>query len=136
MSWLSKLFDKQSGSMQKDNLPIFPVWLEQQRNISVQDGLDLYIQQFMLLESVDLTSTTEKSIERHRKELAIMEAEVLLLKQCCNYYGEESMSPEFNDLLSTKTLALQMKKGSLEMKLKTERIIREAKERAASQHKT
>ncbi len=136
MSWLSKLFGKPSGSMPKDNQPMFPVWLEQQGNLSVQDGLDRYIEQFMSLESIDLTSSKQRTIEQRKKELAIIEAEVMLLEQCRTYYGEESMSPEFNDLLSTKKLGLQMTKDSLEMKLRTERIICEAKDRAVSQHQT
>ncbi len=124
MGWFSKLFGKSSEFTSKGNLPLFPIWLEQQGNISIQDGIDCYIKQFMSLEPLHLTYSKVKTIEQCQKEVATIEVEVMLLKQCQTFYGVESMSPDFNDLLSTKSLALQASKDLLEMKLSRERLVK------------
>ena len=136
MRWLTKLFTKQSGTKSENNQPMFPVWLEQQGNLSVQDGLDQYIDQFLSLEPIDLASSRSRTIEQRQKELAVMEAEVMLLEQCRSFYGQDSLSAEFNDLLSSKALALQAAKDSLEMKLGRERLVSEALERIKSKEQS
>ncbi len=132
MNWFTELFAKHSGSGSEDNQPTFPVWLKQQGNLSVQDGLDQYIEQFMSLEPIDLSSSRPMTIEQRKKEVSVMEAEVMLLEQCRSFYGKDSLSSEFNDLLSSKALALQAAKDLLEMKLSRERLVSEAMERAKS----
>lgn len=139
MGWLAKLFghrDESPRTRSDSKLPSFPIWLEQQGSISVQDGLDRYIDQFMSLEPVDLTSPQPTTIEERTRDVSMQRAEVALLEQCCTYYGEDSMSPEFKELLATKKLGLQMAEDSLEMKLKGQRIIQEATERAASSQRS
>jgi hypothetical protein len=110
----------------------FPFWLSQQENISVQDGLDRYIAQFMGLEPSTRSGTSPRSIEEITRDVTIQRAEVSLLEDCESFYGKDSMSPEFNNLLSTKRLALTMAEDLLEMKLESQRAIREAQVRVAS----
>ncbi len=125
MSWFSKLFGgpKQSSDARRQEEPQkFPAWLQQQSDdISIQDALDKYIDTYIPVEQIDDVP----------KDLAKQRVEIALLEQLATKYGE-SVSPEFNDLLFHKKIALQMGEDGFQMKCKSQKAIREAMRRANS----
>lgn len=125
MSWFSMFFGglKQSSEARQPEKPqAFPAWLHQQGDdVSIQDALDEYINTHISFEQIDDV----------QMDLARQRAEVELLEQLATKYGE-SVSPEFNDLLSNKKFVLEKREDLIQMKCESQKAIQEAVRRTNS----
>jgi len=136
MGWISRFFgmrDRPHISASNHEYPLFPVWLKQQGDISVQEGLDRYIDHYVSVAvPIGPLGSQPRTLNEIRFAVARQSTEITLLEQCREYYGASAMSPEFDELFSTKKLVLQMDKDLLEMKLSGQRAISEAMNRISS----